>query len=121
MLLLSDFSKAFDTVHYDTVLKQLHNVGFSRTALCCVFNYLTGRQQFVQINEKQSELVDVEFGVPQGSIVGRVLFNLYVNDLKTDLGCSCFQYADNTTLYRYNATKTKQKTEIIVIPLKTPK
>ena len=44
-------------------------------------NYLTSRKQFAQINDKQSDLESVRFGVPQGSILGPVLFNLYVNDL----------------------------------------
>ena len=102
LIAFADFSKAFDTVDYATVLKKLHNVGFSRDAVSWVFNYLIERKQFVQINEKQSEVVSVQFGVPQGSILGPVMFNLYANDLKIDLECSSYQYADDTTLYRHS-------------------
>ena len=87
LIAFADFSKAFDTADYTTVLKKLHIVGFSRDAVSWVFNYLIKRKQFVQINEKQSEVVSVQFGVPQGSILGPVLFNLYANDLKIDLEC----------------------------------
>jgi hypothetical protein len=67
-----------------------------------VFNYLIEWKQFVQINEKQSEVVSVQFGLRQGSILGPMLFNLYANDLKIDLECSSYQYADDTTLYRHS-------------------
>ena len=73
-----DFSKAFDTVEYPTVFKKLHNVGFSHDAIYWVFKYLTGRKQYFQINGKQSQVVGVQFGMPRGSILGPVLFNLYV-------------------------------------------
>ena len=103
LIAFADFSKAFDTVDYATVFKKLHNVGFSHDAIFWVLNYLPGRKQYVQINEKQSQVVDVQLGVPQGSILGPVLFNLYVSDLEPDLECSCYQYADDTTLYRHSA------------------
>jgi hypothetical protein len=102
LIAFADFSKAFDTADYATVLKKLHIVGFSRDAVSWVFNYLIERKQFVQINEKQSEVVSVQFGVPQGSILGPVLFNLYANDLKIDLECSSYQNADDTILYRHS-------------------
>ena len=103
LIAFADFSKAFDTVEYASVFKKLHNVGFSHDAVFWVLNYLTGRKQYVQINEKQSQAVDVQFGVPQGSVLGPVLFDLYVSDLEPDLECSCYQYADDTTLYRHSA------------------
>ena len=79
------------------------------TSLDWVLNYLASRKQFVQVNDKQSELTDVLFGVPQGSILGPFLFNLYVNDLQSDCTlsrkCPCFQYADDTTLYKHSTPK----------------
>ena len=102
LIAFADFSKAFDTVEYATVSKKLHNVGFSHDAIYWVLNYLTDRKQYVQINEKQSQVVDLQFGVPQGSTLGPVLLNLYVNDLEPVLECSCYQYADDTTLYRHS-------------------
>ena len=57
------------------------------------------RCQLIQIDNKLSELAYVEFGVPQGSILGPVLFNLYVADLQKELDCPCYQYADDTTFF----------------------
>ena len=82
----SDFSKAFDTVAYETVLQKLHQFGFSKNALKWFVSYLTERRQFVQIDAHKSSKLEVAFGVPQGSILGLVLFNLYnVNDLAKSL------------------------------------
>ena len=58
------------------------------------------RKQFVQI-DKSSETATVKFGVPQGSILGAVIFNLYVADLQDTLNCPCYQYADDTS-YRHS-------------------
>ena len=64
-------------------------------------NYLTFRQHFVQIDARFSILLSSEFGVPQGSILGPILFNLCVADMsQMTLERECLQYADDTTLYR---------------------
>ena len=53
----------------------------------------------VQIDDRKSDMATVEFGVPQGSILGPVIFNLHVADLQSELQCHCYQYADDTTFY----------------------
>ena len=104
MAILAYFSKEFDTVAYGTVLKKMHKVGFSKSYLRWVTSYLTERKQFVQIDDKLSSTVEVAFGVPQGSILGPVIFNLYVNDLSDSLEASVtsHQYADDTTIYAHS-------------------
>lgn len=79
----------------------------SRAALRWIKNYLSSRKQFVQVNDKPSEVVAVEFGILQQSILGPFLFNLYVNDMQNNLqeGSTCFQYADDTTMYRHSFPK----------------
>lgn len=57
------------------------------------------RRQLVQIDDRKSDMATVEFGVPQGSILGPVIFNLYVVDLQKELPCDCYKYADDTTFY----------------------
>ncbi|XP_048590336.1 uncharacterized protein LOC5519158 [Nematostella vectensis] len=102
LAVLADFSKAFDTVAYEVVLKKLHHLGFSKSFLMWATSYLTGRKQFVQIDDKSSRLADGYFGVPQGSVLGPLLFNLYVNDLSEHLSLvTCHQYANDTTFYAY--------------------
>ena len=64
-----------------------------------MIDYLTQRRQLVQIDDRRSDMARVEFGVPQGSILGPVILNLYVTDLQSELQCDCYQYADNTMLY----------------------
>jgi hypothetical protein len=101
MMVCADYYKAFDTVQFKAVLMKIHGMGFSKKFLRWVLNYLCERQQFVQIDDASSELATVEFGVPQGSILGPILFNLYIADLHEKLKCLCYQYADDTTFYQH--------------------
>ena len=102
LMVLADFSKAFDTIKYKTVLEKLSLLGFSKEYLKWTIQYLTGRKHFVQVDDKTPELCMVSFGVPQGSIMGPLIFNLYVADLQSYVcGAKCHQYADDTTLYTH--------------------
>ena len=65
LLAFADFSKAFDTVDYSVVIRKLHGIGFSNEALQWTLSYLSSRKQFVQVNDKQSNMADVGFGVPR--------------------------------------------------------
>ena len=84
----------------DTMLNT-STLGFSKPSLRWFNSYLSDRSHFVQIDDRTSESVNVRFGMPQGSILGPVLFNLYVSDLQNHLPSSIgsFQYADDTTIY----------------------
>ena len=95
-MVCADYSKAFDTVQFKS---KMHNLGFSKEFLLWMVDYLTDRRQMVQIDDRKSDMATVEFGVPQGSILGPVIFNLYVADLQKELQCDCYQYADDTTFY----------------------
>ncbi len=102
MMVCADFSKAFDTVRFKLVLEKMHAMGFSNNFLVWMTNYLTERRQFVQIDDRMSELATLQFGVPQGSILGPMIFNLYVSNLEKYLQCPCYQYADDTTFFHHS-------------------
>ena len=98
--LFADYSKAFDTIRYDILLKKLNKLGFSSSFIHLINSYLTDRYKFAQIENKKSALAQVMCGVPQGSILGSILFNLYVTDMVTFTSPTCLQFADDTTLYK---------------------
>ena len=97
LMVLADFSKAFDTVNYKILITKLSVLGFSKPFLRWLNSYIGDRSHFVQIDDSTS---DVRFGVPQGSILGPMLFKVYVSDLQDHLPFSIgsFQYADDNKI-----------------------
>ena len=93
-----DFKKAFDTVDHHRLLFKLQKYGIRGNALNVFESYLNNRFQCVNIKGTNSSLHAVKYGVPQGSILGPVLFNLYINDLNYYLNdITLTHYADDTT------------------------
>lgn len=106
-----DLSKAFDCVHHETLLYQLTTCGVRGLPHEWLSSYLWDRNQCVQIANSLSGKVEMAYGVPQGSILGPVLFLLYVNKLNSSiLKGNVVQYADDTTLCI--RAKTKHELEI---------
>ena len=101
LTILIDFSKAFDTIDHGVLLKKLYELNFSHSSIKILSSYLRDRDQYVQIDDQKSSCSPMNFGVPQGSILGPVLFNLYVIELTNDISSQAIQYADDTTIYRH--------------------
>ena len=76
-----DLSKAFDTIDHDILLHKLDYCGFRGIVLDWFRDYLSNRIQYVSYNDNKSDLKTIRCGVPQGSILGPLLFILYINDI----------------------------------------
>ena len=113
---LLDMSAAFDVVDHNLLLQKLDLYGFNEDTIAWFKSYLNNRRQTVSINGSLSKLLPVTSGVPQGSILGPLLYTLYTNELPDIVGHNSDQtqsqesvccYADDTTLTCVNSDHSK--------------
>ena len=96
-LVLLDLQKAFDTVDHDILLEKLGAMGV--TSISWFRSYLTGRSQCVEVDGSRSSFEEITCGVPQGSILGPLLFLVYINDMHLSIQCRLAFYADDSALF----------------------
>ena len=101
-----DLCKAFDTVDYNILLHKLHHYGVRGLPYKILESYLSGRMQYVSVNGVTSDCLPVKVGVPQGSVLGPLLFLVYINDMPqcSTNECNIQMYADDSILFSSKPT-----------------
>ena len=94
-----DISKAFDRVWHKGLLFNLKRIGIDAPLYHLLENYLKNRKQRVVLNGQTSEWKDILAGVPQGSVLGPILFLIYINDLPDGLISNAKLFADDTSIF----------------------
>ena len=93
-----DISKAFDKVWHDGIIFKLKASGVEGELLLLLKNYLGNQEQKVALSDQTSEWRKVMSGIPQGSVLGQILFLIYINDLPDGIDSLCKIFADDTSL-----------------------
>ena len=108
-----DFAKAFDTVNHDILIEKLNFYGVKDKALAWFKSYLSNRAQYTQIGENLSDIGLIKHGVPQGSVLGPLLFLVYINDItESSKILKFYLFADDTTVFY--SDKTNPETESLL-------
>ena len=111
LLVLLDFSKAFDTVNHKLLLAKLDILGFEKNTCDWILSYLSGRQQMVKTDTESSKWSPIINGVPQGSILGPLLFTILISDMRRSIWSGSYiTYADDTNLYWESEVDTVNST-----------
>ena len=105
-VLYLDYSKAFDTVPHQRLLKQVESFGVTDLALQWIEGFLSNRRQKVRVNNEVSDWSPVISGIPQGSILGPILFTLFVFDIPDAIQSLISMFADDTKLYKILTSST---------------
>ena len=104
LAVLCDLSKAFDVINHKILLNKLHRYGIRGTAYNWFRSYLSNRRQFVEIDGTRSSTVALCCGVPQGSILGPLLYFIYVNDIGKSCQGNILSFADDTIIFNCQCT-----------------
>ena len=97
-MILIDLQKAFDTIEHKLLLKKMNYIGYAESTINWFKSYLADRTFVVEVNGELSKPGNLNCGVPQGSILGPLLFLLYVNDMPQSVSCDLLLYADDSCL-----------------------
>ena len=103
-LILFDYAKAFDKVHFLTLLDKLRSIGISGNLLNWIYSFLFGRSMHVSVSGHPSDSRPVLSGVPQGSVLGPLLFLIYINYIASEITCRYAMFADDLKLYLHLST-----------------
>ena len=106
-MVMLDLQKAFDTVNHSVLIDKLQAIGLDNNAVNWMHSYLVGREQVVEVNGTVAPPLPITCGVPQGSILGPLLFLIYINDMASACDCNLFLFADDSALLVSDKDKTQ--------------
>ena len=98
-VVFADLAKAFDVINHSLLLRKLALYKISNNSLQLITSFLSNRRQLVHVNGSDSDFLPVKYGVPQGTILGPVLFSLYINDLPLYIKGLCELFADDNSIH----------------------
>ena len=111
-MILIDLQKAFDTINHKILLDKLLPIGFSKNTISWYESYLAERHFTVEVANRVSKFSKISCGVPQGSILGPLLFLIYVNDMSQAVECDLYLYADDSCLLFQHKNVTEIKKQL---------
>ena len=100
-VIYTDFEKAFDRVPHNRLISKLHSYNIDQNVINWIKAFLCGRKQYVKLNDQYSNASNVISGIPQGSILGPLLFIIYINELPEICTSNLYLYADDAKLYKH--------------------
>ena len=108
-----DFQKAFDTVPHKRLISKLQSYGISGKLLTWLQDFLTNRSQKVKVNDQLSRSTDIASGIPQGSVLGPMLFVFYINDLPDNIQSDVLLFADDTKLFSIGQPPVEDEEDVL--------
>lgn len=114
-VIILDFSKAFDTVNHRKLIFKLERTGLNSRLILWISSFLRNRQQYVEIEHHKSVVKPVVSGVPQGSVLGPLLFLIFINDLPTAIQSQCRLFADDAIIYNTSNNISNLQTDLVAV------